>query len=188
MKNFNRDNKPGSRDGKWPKKRDFGDNSGFRPGMHKVICSDCGKECEVPFRPTGDRPVFCSTCFEKHGSANSGKPQGRNYQKSGFGDKRMFEAVCSKCGNKCEVPFRPSGDKPVYCSQCFDKGSKTSGKTPDQFKQQFEILNSKLDKILQALNPAVSLKTTKEKKTVKTVKKTKTAGKKVKAKKSTTSR
>ena len=36
--------------------------------MVRVICSDCGKECEVPFRPTGDRPVYCSECFEKRGS------------------------------------------------------------------------------------------------------------------------
>ena len=36
--------------------------------MVRVVCSDCGKECEVPFRPTGDRPVYCSECFEKRGS------------------------------------------------------------------------------------------------------------------------
>jgi CxxC-x17-CxxC domain-containing protein len=33
--------------------------------MHRVVCADCGKECEVPFRPTGDRPVYCSECFAK---------------------------------------------------------------------------------------------------------------------------
>ena len=33
--------------------------------LHKVICSDCKKECEVPFRPTGDRPVYCKDCFSK---------------------------------------------------------------------------------------------------------------------------
>ena len=33
--------------------------------MHKAICADCGKESEVPFKPTGDRPVYCKECFSK---------------------------------------------------------------------------------------------------------------------------
>jgi CxxC-x17-CxxC domain-containing protein len=33
--------------------------------MHKATCAECGKECEVPFRPTGDRPTYCSDCFAK---------------------------------------------------------------------------------------------------------------------------
>lgn len=33
--------------------------------LHKATCSECGKECEVPFRPTGDKPVYCSDCFAK---------------------------------------------------------------------------------------------------------------------------
>jgi len=41
-----------------------GFDSGFRE-MHKSVCSDCGKECEVPFRPTGDRPVYCQECWVK---------------------------------------------------------------------------------------------------------------------------
>ncbi|MEK7653351.1 MAG: CxxC-x17-CxxC domain-containing protein [Patescibacteria group bacterium] len=169
MKNFNRDNRSnrsgGSRGDKWPERRDFGDRRGPRPQMHQAVCSECGQECEIPFRPTGDRPVFCRTCFGKHGKTNSAGPGAKNYQRSDSDNKRMFEAVCSKCGNKCEVPFRPTGDKPVYCSQCFDKGSKFSAKTPDQFKEQFEILNSKLDKILRALNPTVSLPADREEET-----------------------
>ena len=34
--------------------------------MHKATCSDCGKECEVPFKPTEGRPVYCKDCFQKH--------------------------------------------------------------------------------------------------------------------------
>lgn len=34
--------------------------------MHKATCADCGKECEVPFKPSGDRPVYCKECFRKH--------------------------------------------------------------------------------------------------------------------------
>ena len=32
----------------------------------KATCSDCGKECEVPFKPTQGRPVYCRDCFRKH--------------------------------------------------------------------------------------------------------------------------
>jgi CxxC-x17-CxxC domain-containing protein len=33
--------------------------------MHKATCADCQKECEVPFKPSGDRPVYCKECFAK---------------------------------------------------------------------------------------------------------------------------
>ena len=33
--------------------------------MHKIICADCGKEDEVPFKPTEGRPVYCRECFAK---------------------------------------------------------------------------------------------------------------------------
>lgn len=34
--------------------------------MFKITCADCGKESEVPFKPDGNRPVYCRDCFEKH--------------------------------------------------------------------------------------------------------------------------
>ncbi|HDS46004.1 MAG TPA: hypothetical protein ENN68_07970 [Methanomicrobia archaeon] len=34
--------------------------------MHTVTCADCGKECEVPFKPDGTRPVYCQECYQKH--------------------------------------------------------------------------------------------------------------------------
>jgi CxxC-x17-CxxC domain-containing protein len=33
----------------------------------------------------------------------------------------MFTAVCSNCGKEARVPFQPRGDKPVYCSDCFEQ-------------------------------------------------------------------
>ena len=43
-----------------------GGYGGGRPReFHKAICSECKKECEVPFKPTGDRPVYCKDCFSK---------------------------------------------------------------------------------------------------------------------------
>jgi CxxC-x17-CxxC domain-containing protein len=51
---------------------DDGDSEGFerrRPEMHEAICDKCGKNCEVPFRPTEGKPVLCSDCFNKSGGS-----------------------------------------------------------------------------------------------------------------------
>ena len=37
--------------------------------MHKATCAECNKECEVPFKPSGDRPVYCKECFSKRKSS-----------------------------------------------------------------------------------------------------------------------
>lgn len=55
-----------------------GGNRGYRDRdqprkMFKAICSDCGKECEVPFEPTEGRPVYCRECFQKHRPADRGR-------------------------------------------------------------------------------------------------------------------
>ena len=47
-------------------KKPWGSDRGGDRGetvMHKATCSECGKMCEVPFRPSGDKPVFCNDCF-----------------------------------------------------------------------------------------------------------------------------
>lgn len=126
--------------------------------MHQAVCDNCRRECEVPFRPTSGKPIFCSNCFESN--------QNRNFDSrpANFEEKRMFEAVCDECGNSCKVPFQPSNGKPVYCSNCFgDKkegGSKRGGFQPQAndsevvvTKEKFEQLNRKLDKILGLLTP-----------------------------------
>jgi CxxC-x17-CxxC domain-containing protein len=33
----------------------------------------------------------------------------------------MYPATCAACGKETEVPFQPSGDRPVYCRECFQK-------------------------------------------------------------------
>ncbi|MBN1644605.1 DNA-directed RNA polymerase [Candidatus Woesearchaeota archaeon] len=59
MSGFNEDRprRGGSRGGQ---RQSFGPRE-----MHKVTCSECGKECEVPFKPTEGKPVFCRECFAK---------------------------------------------------------------------------------------------------------------------------
>ncbi|MBR9681198.1 MAG: DNA-directed RNA polymerase [Candidatus Altiarchaeota archaeon] len=36
-----------------------------------------------------------------------------------FGPREMHKAVCAECKKECEVPFKPSQDRPVYCQECF---------------------------------------------------------------------
>lgn len=71
----------------------------------------------------GDRKSFGG------GRDRGGFGGGRDNRGGGrdFGPKEMHEATCANCGNKCQVPFRPTGNKPVYCDNCFatmgDKGN-----------------------------------------------------------------
>lgn len=181
MGNFNRTNKKSSggfsRGFSGGKKfggggrNSFGDRDGGRPTMHKATCSDCGDSCELPFRPTGDRPVFCNNCFGKQdggGRPNkfSGERRGRSERRERprFEDKQMHSAVCAKCGEDCQVPFRPTGDKPVFCSGCFGKndtgsaGGRSNGsKGCEDTAKQIKRLEDKLDKIIEMLGHDTSV-------------------------------
>ena len=88
-------------------------------------------------------------------------------------NKQMFRVVCSNCGKDCDVPFKPTGDKPVYCSACFEKmGGRDNRKSfdgtrfrerqgqTDQYKTQFEAINTKLDNIINILQPRPDQKIT----------------------------
>ena len=51
-------------------RRNFNRGGGFRRSFgprekHKAVCAECGKECEVPFKTTEGRDVFCRECFMK---------------------------------------------------------------------------------------------------------------------------
>ncbi len=100
------------RNGKFGSKRNFGGrgfNGSGRTVMHKAVCDECGKTCEVPFKPTGDRPVYCNNCFKKNENGDSRRPQ--------RDDRKNYDG----------------------------------GKRTDQYQEQFAIINSKLDEILEAL-------------------------------------
>ena len=53
----------------------------------------------------------------------------------GGGSSELFKATCSACHKPCEVPFRPNGDKPVYCSACFNMKSRDEerGSAPREY-------------------------------------------------------
>jgi CxxC-x17-CxxC domain-containing protein len=111
------------------------------------------------------------------GNKFGGDRGGRDFNKPRFNsseDRPMFPAVCDDCGKNCQVPFRPSGDKPVRCSDCFgnnretsprdDRGGRSFDKpsftkniyrdtptnTPD-FKSDFIALGQKLDTVISLL-------------------------------------
>ena len=35
-----------------------------------AVCSECGTECEVPFKPKADKPVYCRKCWSNHKPAH----------------------------------------------------------------------------------------------------------------------
>ncbi len=63
----------------------------------------------------GQSNNFTTSRFEKRG----GERQFNRGNDRSSGE--MFTATCSSCHKSCEVPFRPNGEKPVYCSACFGK-------------------------------------------------------------------
>lgn len=59
-------------------------------------------------------PGRCPTCRAARRAANSGYAGGM------AGPREFFVATCSNCGGQARVPFQPRGDKPVFCSSCFE--------------------------------------------------------------------
>ncbi|MBN2015308.1 hypothetical protein JW766_00555 [Candidatus Dojkabacteria bacterium] len=158
MRNYNRDSRSGS--GRYSQDR--------KPSMYKAICAECGRSCEVPFKPRGDKPVYCSECFEHQSGGRSERSRGGDSRRRDYKEKRMYTATCDECGIECRVPFRPTGGKPVYCDACFKGDSGTSKKISglgdsSGLQKQIEILNSKLEVIIHLLeSSSVSKKNNRE--------------------------
>ena len=81
--------------------------NGFRQRvMHKAICADCNTACEVPFRPTDGRPVYCKECFAKRKAQGTFKPR-HEHDKPGAGVSaqapRQSEKVAAGQGRKAAV-------------------------------------------------------------------------------------
>ena len=91
------------------------------------------------------------------------------FNRRGSDSHQMHDAVCANCKGNCKVPFMPSSGKPVFCSNCFEKrgnGNNNSRKSSFSkgnfsprdrkpqvnYNRQFEIINTKLDKIMKSLN------------------------------------
>jgi len=105
-----------------------------------LTCRDCGQQFtftagEQEFyqsRGLTNDPGRCPECRSAHKRARGGGGGGGGgyaySTSSGYGSgggydrprREMFPAVCSACGKETQVPFQPRGDKPVYCSDCFE--------------------------------------------------------------------
>lgn len=147
---------------------------------------------------------------KRGGGFNRGGDRGGFRGGSRGGDRRdqqMFSTVCASCGKACEVPFRPNGDKPVYCNDCFRNNKQDGGGSfnrrddhrgdrrentreftapqNDGVAKQLESLNIKLDKIISILSRSTETQTLKDtvEKVVAPEKNEKTATKKVAKKK-----
>ncbi|MBL7157778.1 MAG: hypothetical protein ISS92_06455 [Candidatus Omnitrophica bacterium] len=67
----------------------------------QVICADCNKECEIPFKPSGDRPVYCRECFPKHKKGNSfNTNRNTRFEERGFSRERRFDKRHAKNSQK----------------------------------------------------------------------------------------
>lgn len=188
MGNFNRDGKrSGGGFNRFGGGNKFGGRDGGRPAMFRATCSECGSSCEIPFKPNGSRPVFCSNCFEKQGGGGrTSSFGGDRFERPRFEDKQMHDAVCAKCGNDCQVPFRPMADKPVFCSNCFekpDRSSRSGGNDSGEVMEQIKRLDAKLDRIIKILVPNTAVEKIKEKIEKPEVKKKEVAKEVVKEKK-----
>ena len=79
-----------------------------------LICKDCGEEFiftagEQEFyseKGFQNEPQRCKACRDLR--KNSSRPA-----------KELFTTTCANCGKEAKVPFQPSNDRPVYCSECY---------------------------------------------------------------------
>ncbi len=96
----------------------------------KVLgCKDCGSEftfsaAEQEFyaeKGFTNEPGRCPECRSaRKAQTRSNRGGSRGYE------REMFAAVCSACGQATSVPFQPSGEKPVYCRECYQSHRRNS--------------------------------------------------------------
>jgi CxxC-x17-CxxC domain-containing protein len=102
-----------------------------------INCTDCGIDfvfsaSEQEFfaeKGFSSAPKRCSSCRAQRRASGAGGGgtgsfgNGGGYAGGGGGFSRapreMHDATCARCGNETQVPFRPTGARPVYCSDCF---------------------------------------------------------------------
>jgi len=105
-----------------------GGRGGDRPQMFSAVCDKCGRDCEVPFRPSGEKPVYCSNCFEKTNGRDGDRGNNR-----GFEERRPRENNFRDEGPRME---RPRPEPP---------------RNEVSYKRDFEELNRKMDRLLDLL-------------------------------------
>ena len=78
-------------------------------------CAKCGtKITQLPFQPSGDRPVYCADCNRAH----------REQRNDNQRERRMYDVNvdCSGCGTKItQLPFEPRDTSNLLCKECYLK-------------------------------------------------------------------
>jgi CxxC-x17-CxxC domain-containing protein len=125
--------------------RKFGGRSPKTYGRQRRESSGFGQS--RPHPPGGQE----SEGFRRRESPGFDRRESGGFRKPG--KPQMHTAVCAKCGESCEVPFRPYPNKSVYCSNCYEKDDSPRRSTkPASLAAEINQINQKLDRILQALN------------------------------------
>lgn len=75
------------------------------PETYSIVCSHCGKEDTVPFRPYEGSIVLCHECMSNP-----------NVERQG--GKIYHTIICSVCGKENKVPFKPDPGSRVLCREC----------------------------------------------------------------------
>ena len=83
-----------------------------------LTCRDCGSSFVFT---VGEQEFFAEKGFTNEPTrCPACRSARRNQVRGGYsGSREMHPVVCAQCGIDTTVPFRPTGDKPVYCSDCF---------------------------------------------------------------------
>jgi CxxC-x17-CxxC domain-containing protein len=134
--------------------------------MYSAICDECGNSCQLPFQPTEGKPVYCSNCFRNKKDNGNDRYSKKPFDRRNFCDRhdrsrQLYKVTCDECGKECQVPFRPTAGKPIYCDDCFGKkkGMKSNYSTNEitekykKMENQMNLMHTKLDQILNFLQP-----------------------------------
>ena len=79
-------------------------------------CRDCGNEFVFT---AGEQEFYAEKGFQNEPQrCKACRDARKNADKA---PREYFTAVCAKCGGEAKVIFQPSGDRPVYCSACFEE-------------------------------------------------------------------
>lgn len=67
---------------------------------------------------TSDNDALFGGGGRSSGGGGSRSEGGGGYG-GGGGAREMYSATCAECGTETQVPFKPRGDRPVYCRECY---------------------------------------------------------------------
>lgn len=166
----------GQRGGGFGERRnDFGRGGGRDGGpreMHRSVCSACHKSCEVPFRPTGEKPVYCSDCFGSKSQDRGGRDDrryGGNDRGYGGGDRGRRDDR-----GRGDRDRRDTRGKESFFSKETSPAHSFAPKIENEnmisIKKQLDSLHAKMDMLLSFLSPkANTLESQEEKKEIKKV-------------------